>query len=360
MSHCPNCGNEITEKASYCYNCGQQQDKDVLSFKGFLSHALDALVHYDSSLWRTLKYIFVPGKITRDFLNGKRKSYLNPVRFFIILAIVFFFISSPGISFFGTGEDTAVSKRRIQYQNATSNEVIDFLDLDQRNYFPNDSIRRLYQSFVKMGMVDSVNTSDPSFSGWELDSLSVNIYLPVLTDSSVNITIDYRDLVFLSTDSITQKYNIKGGIRSYVASQVIRITTSFDSYGEYVASKLSWLFFILIPLQALFMMVFYWRRNYIEHVIFLLHLHSLAFIVLIILGLISPLLPEFITYSESPVFYIFISVAGLAVYYFIAARKVYEDSPLITALKMIPLFFIYCIDFLVSFAIVVLLSLLIF
>lgn len=360
MPHCPNCEKEIPEKASYCINCGQQQDKKVLTLKGFLSHALDALVHYDSSLWRTLKYIFVPGKITRDFLNGKRKSYLNPVRFFIILAIVFFFISSPGISFFGTGESTAVSKRKLQYRNATSNEVIDFLGLEGRHTYPNDSIRGLYQNFVEMGLVDSVDITDPSFNGWTLDSISVNIYLPVITDSSVNITIDYRDLVFLSTDSIIEKYNIRGGIRSYMASQVIKITTSFDSYGEYMASKLSWLFFILIPLQALFMMVFYWRRNYIEHVIFLLHLHSLAFMVLIILGLLSPLLPESITYSESPEFYIFISVTGLAVYYYIAARKVYEDSPLITLLKMIPLFFIYCFDFLISFVIIVLLSLLIF
>jgi hypothetical protein len=56
---------------------------------------LEGLTHSDSRLWRTLVLLwFKPGKLTQEFVAGRRAAYLPPFRLYLILSIVFFLIAS--------------------------------------------------------------------------------------------------------------------------------------------------------------------------------------------------------------------------------------------------------------------------
>ena len=86
---CHNCG--VSVPGRYCGNCGQRLEPPVHSLWHFLTVAMEDVTHADSRLWRTLwALLFKPGFLTREFLDGRRASYLPPVRLYLVLSVVFF------------------------------------------------------------------------------------------------------------------------------------------------------------------------------------------------------------------------------------------------------------------------------
>src|SRR5690606_17834910 len=54
-----------------------------------------SIISYDSKLRKTLaSLIFKPGKISKDYVLGKRLTYTNPFRFFLSIAIIYFILIS--------------------------------------------------------------------------------------------------------------------------------------------------------------------------------------------------------------------------------------------------------------------------
>jgi len=78
--------------------------------KDFFVEFFASLISYDSRLLKTLSSLLTkPGKITNDFINGKRVSYTNPFRFLLSLSIIYFLMLSytTNLSFidqYGTGK----------------------------------------------------------------------------------------------------------------------------------------------------------------------------------------------------------------------------------------------------------------
>ena len=89
---CANCGAPLAGK--YCSECGQRHHhQPVHHFWHFISEAAEDLTHADSRLWRTVvALLFRPGFLTREFLDGRRASYLPPVRLYLVLSVIFFLI----------------------------------------------------------------------------------------------------------------------------------------------------------------------------------------------------------------------------------------------------------------------------
>src|SRR5690349_19840690 len=88
-ARCDNCGASVPGR--YCGNCGQRLEPPVHSLWHFLTVAMEDVTHADSRLWRTLwALLFKPGFLTRQFLDGRRASYLPPVRLYLVLSVVFF------------------------------------------------------------------------------------------------------------------------------------------------------------------------------------------------------------------------------------------------------------------------------
>jgi hypothetical protein len=87
---------------------------------------------------------------------------------------------------------------------------------------------------------------------------------------------------------------------------------------------------LLVPVFAALLFALYRRRRYIAHLVFSLHLHSFAFLVLIA-GLVVDLAvqaPEGSGPGNA------LAVLAIAVYSFLALRRVYGQGRLLTVLKM--------------------------
>lgn len=89
--NCLNCGNTVEER--FCPKCGQENIINRPSFHYLFSHFAEDFVHYDSGFWKTLKtLLFKPGRIIRDYLDGKRKTYMPPVKLYIFVSFLAFFV----------------------------------------------------------------------------------------------------------------------------------------------------------------------------------------------------------------------------------------------------------------------------
>lgn len=90
---CQNC-NSFVER-DYCPRCGQQNTDSRHSFHHLFTHFISDFLHYDNSFWRTARSLFFsPGKLSLEYMKGKRKSYANPFSLYIFVSFITFFIPS--------------------------------------------------------------------------------------------------------------------------------------------------------------------------------------------------------------------------------------------------------------------------
>ncbi len=93
VGHCLNCESPLT--GDYCANCGQSVAGPQRFFWTVLHEAFENLFQFNSRGMRTFwQTICLPGRVTRQYLDGKRQSYVSPIRFYIFASILFFVILS--------------------------------------------------------------------------------------------------------------------------------------------------------------------------------------------------------------------------------------------------------------------------
>ncbi|MBA3270759.1 MAG: DUF3667 domain-containing protein, partial [Acidobacteria bacterium] len=86
---CANCGIELV--GDYCHGCGQHvAEANELALRPLARRFGDELLHLDFKSVRTLLALFNPGRLTREFLNGRRRPYLSPLKLYFLAAAIFF------------------------------------------------------------------------------------------------------------------------------------------------------------------------------------------------------------------------------------------------------------------------------
>ena len=90
---CLNCGTLL--QGPFCYYCGQP-DKNLMRFFPALARELmQDFLELDSRFMRTLvPLLFHPGKLTRDYLDGRRFRYTPPLRLYLFSSMGFFILAA--------------------------------------------------------------------------------------------------------------------------------------------------------------------------------------------------------------------------------------------------------------------------
>lgn len=92
---CRNCGTELPERppAHYCPQCGQETALHAPTLREFLHEFADHYVALEGALWRTLKLLLLrPGRLTREYLAGRRRHYVLPLRLYLTASFLFFLV----------------------------------------------------------------------------------------------------------------------------------------------------------------------------------------------------------------------------------------------------------------------------
>jgi len=319
---CLNCDFPLDKSDKYCPSCGQLNSTKKLKFDDFFSEFFSGLFAYDSRFQRTLRVLlFSPGKISKDYISGKRMRYANPFRFYLSASIIFFLIWSFTNSFENIQpitDDAAIQQELEQ----------DSLDQDIPNIIPTpvgdmnlDSIiqnqqknrAKSYREFyVPNEELDTMSYLDASIT-------KLDIYSRFYKETTIrNAETAMDSLLYPQTN-----YN------HWLYKKAVDWNTLKENPGlffSYFVNKLPFIIFFYLPVFALFIWLLYLRRpfNYMEHLIFAFHVQTTFFIVYAIALLFDYILENWAFTVANLVF---------AFYLYKAMRNFYSQGRVKTIVK---------------------------
>ena len=86
-------------QGGYCHVCGQRAHNPLHSFSHAIEEVFESLWHLDGRIFRTMRDLLVPGRVAVNYLAGHRVRYIAPLRIFIVLTLLTFFVAHFTIDF---------------------------------------------------------------------------------------------------------------------------------------------------------------------------------------------------------------------------------------------------------------------
>ena len=88
---CHNCHTILSLENNFCHHCGQENHDLKVPIGHLAFEVFEGFTHFDTKFYNTMQAIFFsPGKITKDFLEGRRGRYVPPIRLYFLISFVFF------------------------------------------------------------------------------------------------------------------------------------------------------------------------------------------------------------------------------------------------------------------------------
>lgn len=91
--NCLNCGTLLHGK--FCHECGQESSEKILPMDESFSELLAEFLKFDAKLLTTIWNLLArPGFLTREFAEGKRVKYLQPIKLYLTVNFLLFLITN--------------------------------------------------------------------------------------------------------------------------------------------------------------------------------------------------------------------------------------------------------------------------
>lgn len=306
---CLNCGHPFFSDENYCPECGQENKGQHLSFNNFIYEVFSGFLSWDSKFWKTfIPLILKPGKVTLDYAKGKRATYTNPFRFYLIISIVFFLI----VNILFNLERLTTITPEANKNNITTN----FSALDRMSIQGEVTDRSVSK--------DTIKQSKPKLY---LSFLPSADKLLKYNDEHPDVKVDEALKALEQEDNFWNRFLYN---RIHVLNHLDFKNNSSNLIQKGVSFIPISLFFIL-PFFALFIAILYIRHDhyYVNHLVFVFHMQTVFFIFLILLLPLKLVLID----SSLPVIRPFTLV--FLVYLFLALKKVYQQGYIKTFIKFI-------------------------
>ncbi len=333
---CRNCQAPIYVDSKYCSQCGQKNTDGRIKLWDFFSEFFSSIFNLDTQLFRSLQALLIPGRLTNDWFQGKHKSYLHPLRFFIVsilflLAVVFSITGGDDMTLF----TKSYTKDRIAVQ-VTKNDFrteIDSLVDEVKLAHPDPNAQIAFDS-LEVKIKNNFKQSK--------DSLDLSDFVILWNDSITNI-VSKKDFIDLDIPELCDKYQIEGFRNRLEFGQKIKVLRDNNDFAKFALSNLTWVMLFMMPILALLLQLIYIRKKmyYVEHLIFSFHNHTFAFLALFVAFLLQKW-TGIDNIALATLFLIF-------VYVMIALKKVYQQSWRATIFWGLLMHFIYIFIFFFSF-----------
>ncbi|KIA98637.1 DUF3667 domain-containing protein [Flavobacterium sp. KMS] len=335
---CLNCRHVVEQH--YCPNCGQENTDTRKTFHHLFIHFFEDLTHYENAFWRTIKnLLFKPSALTKEYLSGKRLSYLAPVRLYIFISFVTFLLIAMFPLHVNDDTSEAINPENVQKQTTTITKSLK----------ENKDVKALLNS-------ESISKEDKK----AIEEVLSN---PKASKESL-IQFGYTSVNQL--DSI-QKYgpeSKKLSDFSYWLNRKVQLIKDknngrevLDKFVESFIHNLPKVLFIIMPFFAFFLWIFHNKKRwyYFDHGIFTLHYFSFLLLIFLILFTIGKI-GDAINYPFLSTIINWFTAAGVLwmfYYFFPAHHRFYGESRIVSFIKSMVLFFInsiFILFLLVAFA----------
>ncbi len=347
---CANCGIEL--HGPHCHDCGQPVKGMIRPLSSMLSDVADTIFNIDSRIFRTLiPLYFRPGYLTNEYFAGRRVRYVTPFRLYFFLSVAAFLLMQWSLAGF---VDLSNHGNIINLDNSHSISSAQTAE---------EVIARRDKALAGL----AVAKSQPFVPAAEMDKAAEKIRreadkrLAELKDSAPAATKDQEakpdsdtdkdDLDFdgipwdpkthpIRIDWLPQFANDRlNDVAAHMKENLPRIRKDPKPFLIGAFGMLPQVLFVLMPLFALLLKIFYIfkRRLYMEHLIVALHSHAFIFLSLFLLtlaGIARSWARTGAAWLEAPLgLLIFVMGWWLPIYLFLMQKKVYRQGWFFTSLK---------------------------
>ncbi len=269
--NCLNCNAQVY--GTYCHICGQENIEPKETTGHLISHFFQDITHFDGKFFSSLKLLIIkPGFLPREYMVGRRASYLNPIRFYVFTSALFFLIffslykfdASKGITITGDVNKVPISQIRTM-EPEKYKKFVDTLVMDD----PDLKFAYNRQQYLKY--LDSIAMAAATFKMTPSKFKTRTEYDSALAHGKDHNWIQ-RQMVYKQIE-INEKYN--GQPKAAVAAVINNLLHSIPQ-----------ILFITLPLFAFLLKLLYIRRKqyyYVNHAIFTIHLFVFIFIALLVI-----------------------------------------------------------------------------
>jgi len=342
---CLNCGTEL--QGPFCYYCGQPDKNFLRFFPVLLRELMSDFLDLDSRMMRTLKPLLLhPGKLTRDYLDGRRFRYTPPLRLYIFASMAFFILAAmlAASNITIDSGDDALSNGSGNIHIGVDNE---------------EELEKVRETLNKLepGPADKL---DVSIAGATVTDEAAPAEEAETEDDSIEIQVNLGDDEDEGEDKISfndepwdRETNpviiplIPDFINNWINDEIEEspqkgkeIEANPNLIIDKIFDVLPAATFILLPLVALLFKFWYLfsGKYYVEHLILALHNHSFLFVVFL-LSMLSNSLAGWFEPSEegmitTVVFWFNIALFTWApIYFLLSLKRVYQQGWSLTVSK---------------------------
>ncbi|SFI40116.1 DUF3667 domain-containing protein [Halpernia frigidisoli] len=354
-NNCLNCGRIVEEK--FCPNCGQENIEPKQKFHYLFTHFIEDFTHYDGQFWKTIKYLlFKPGKLTNEYLAGKRQQYVVPVKLYIFMSFITFFlfslsspISSPSVL------DNKAAKKEAQKEimdAIRTNDVLGNVNAGSNHLTKKDSLalikaRKIIGDSAKVNnLLEAADISKKLSEESNIYGAKTKVEFDKYQKSHPSWT------NFLKRPFADKFFELKELGIPQKEILVRFLETAFHNLPKAL--------FIYLPLFAFFLWIFHNKKKwwYFDHGIFTLHYFSYLLLIITLFWVIDKIFRPF---SGVGFFQfirrlsIFLITIYTLIYFFLAHHRVYNSGRKFSVLIGIVLFILNFFAF--SFVLVCLIGL---
>ena len=361
---CSNCQALLT--GQYCAICGQRDRTRMISLWELIADFAGEFVNLDSRFWRTIfPLIFRPGRLTSEYLRGRRVHFTPPLRLYLISSVLFFLfatfggIDEDGIQFDDErGASTATQSEEASQQGAPANEAGLLATGPQEPEPPTQGSAADSSTAPTEGTVP-VPSEDGAPPGVPTDD-EIEKMVEEATkhaDSHKGFAVG-KDRCTLGEFETGNAF-IDGPVRARLQTACDHIAAdNGKTFLRELVNNIPKMLFFFLPVIALAMKVLYFgsHRYYVEHLLFFVHVHSFIFVVLCLTLLTSALKDSFPQLELVNGLTIAAVSIYIPYYLFRALRVVYGEGRLRTLVKYVLLFITYLFGSSIVFALGALLT----
>ena len=347
-THCENCGALL--HGHWCAKCGQPAVDYRRSFRHVIRDLLESFLNWDSKFFATLALLVTrPWRLTNAFLAGQRVRYLHPARLYLLVSVVFFFAATYGIKsthfqpLHLNPEDRAEIRSELEREN---------VDAEVRAQVEQALGGNPVSPRKRAVLEEQLNNEQlPPEARTAIKERLDHGDLPdnpreKLNDTLKDLPPDTRAKIEDAVKKASDKHTIFEADKADKPDKAARWLErrAREKFGEHgtniqlflvtLVSNLPYMMLVCIPLFALVLKILYIRRRifYIDHLVYALHIHSFAFlaimlIVLITIGLNRTIPGAFAGWIIAALWTTF------AVQIFLSIRRVYRQGWFFTMFK---------------------------
>lgn len=270
---CANCHTPL--QGEYCHHCGQHAHNPLKSFAHAVEDVFESFWHLDGRIFRTLRELWIPGRIAANYLAGQRVRYLPPLRLFVILSLFAFFVARLAVS--SDAGLLAIDSIDAHYNRITSVAEVERTRAAQLAGLQADQDGVVAATALATAREAINAAADRRIA--ELEGRVEAAKSPV----NIQLELDGSGRSWHPADNPLHYRWLPGWANAALNHRLERLEHNLQPgperkhhlVGEFMAA-LPTALFVMMPLLALVLRLLYWRRpmGYLEHLVVALYSHA--------------------------------------------------------------------------------------